>query len=175
MVSLSELPDPIGDPSPRVVILLDVDGVLNPKVVRDPSATGNTHRLVLSPSRAEVVRDLGSLGPIVWATTWERGALHQLSTDLGINMAGHVPMTRLDPDRRTPKLPAVQRWISRMQATGDLTWDLLVWIDDNLGPDTDAWAAEQGNPTFLVRTDPRYGVRSSDAHAIRQWSAAFKP
>lgn len=157
-----------GSPS-RLVILLDVDGVLNPEVTRDSSAMVNNHRLVVPPSRAELVRDLGSLAKIVWATTWDRGSLHQLSADLGVDIAGKVPLARMDWKRPTPKLPAVERWIARMQATGDLSWDMLVWIDDDLGPDAIEWAGEQKTPTNLICTSPLEGLQSRHVQAVRRW------
>lgn len=169
MAFMNGLPEPCGRQSPRLVILLDVEGVLNPKVIQDPNAMVNTYRLVVSPARAGVVRDLGLLGTIVWATTWDRTALQQLGADLGIDIAGNVPMTKLDPDRPTPKLPAIQRWISRMQATRDLVWDRLVWIDDDLGPDAQQWADEQMHSSLLVRTDPYLGVQRAHTQIIRQW------
>lgn len=175
MVIMNGLPASAVGGASRLVILLDVDGVLNPRVIQDPSAMENHHRLVITPTRAQVVRDLASLGTIVWATTWDRTSLQQLSADLGVDIRGSVPMTRLDSGRPTPKLPAVQRWITRMEATGDLAWDFLVWIDDDLGPDAQEWVEERRNSTLLIRTDSHLGVQRAHAKIIRQWLSLSTP
>jgi hypothetical protein len=110
------------------VVLLDVDGVLNPVLKGDA--------LTLEPSRADLVRELDRVAGIVWATTWSSTFTWRLGQDLGLS-----PDTKAiafpNPVEANPRLPAptpklhwVLRWLSRSFEQGGMP--AVIWIDDHL-------------------------------------------
>jgi hypothetical protein len=50
-----------------VLILMDVDGVLNPALTRDPDTSEPV--LSLTPGRAQLLSGVSGLGELVWATS----------------------------------------------------------------------------------------------------------
>ena len=153
--------------SPRVLILLDVDGVLNP-VAQHP-------RLVLSPARALLVQQLTALGEIVWATTWSPTHTFHLTRELGLPATTegiafprdmHANASAPAP---TPKLHWVARWLARQ----DELPRALVWIDDLLRPDAADWADAQPYPTLLVHPEPRSGLMPEHLDSVTTFVAAL--
>jgi hypothetical protein len=62
--------------SNTALILLDVDGVLNPQV--------SSGTLTLDPARAALVTQLSVLGSIVWATSWSAADTYHLANNIGL-------------------------------------------------------------------------------------------
>ncbi|TFD45398.1 hypothetical protein E3T55_18890 [Cryobacterium frigoriphilum] len=152
---------------PRVLILLDVDGVLNP-VAQHP-------RLVLSPARALLVQRLAALGDIVWATTWSPTHTFHLTRDLELPSAteGIAFPRDLHVDPRAPAPTPKLHWIARWLARQDEPPTAVVWIDDLLRPDAVDWAAAQPYPTLLVHPEPRVGLAPEHLDAVTAFVAAL--
>lgn len=155
----------------RPVLLLDVDGVLCP--VRDnerpggyhaPSAefrsasyehwgTGETIELWISPSNAERLALLAKVFEIVWATGWAHhanrviGPLHGLPDLRFVELSWSEDMRSLESSW---KLPAVARYVGDDQP--------CVWIDDDIRPDAEQWAANRPGRTLLIPVDHRVGL-----------------
>jgi len=144
-----------------VLILLDVDGVLNPRLVNQ--------RLALDPAREQLVRTLAELGSVVWATTWSPTHTFHLTRDLGLprDTEGIAFPRDLHVDVRapapTPKLHWVERWLARQDAPPTA----VVWIDDLLRQDAVDWAATRSYPTLLVHPDAQVGLTAEHVHGIR--------
>ncbi|NQX11906.1 hypothetical protein HQQ80_09750 [Microbacteriaceae bacterium VKM Ac-2855] len=152
-----------------VLILLDVDGVLNPHVVSDRRRGG--HRLVLEPERAELVRRLAAVGTIVWATTWPPPLTSVLAQDLrlpsateAITFDGGLPRDARFPGH-TGKLQPVAHWLDRAIARG-IAFDEVVWIDDNLRQDALEWAELQPYPVHVLVPDAAVGITSAEVAEI---------
>lgn len=159
------------------LILLDVDGVLNPSVVSDRAAGG--HRLVLDEDRAALVARLAAIGTIVWATTWPPELTSVLARDLrlperteAIVFRGGLPRDARFPGQ-TGKLQPVAAWLE--QARERQAIDAVVWIDDNLREDAYAWAGEQDTPFHLVRPDSAEGLTSDEVAGAEEFLAALAP
>ncbi|PPG87481.1 hypothetical protein C5C00_04040 [Rathayibacter rathayi] len=157
------------------LILLDVDGVLNPSVRSDRAA--GSHRLELEPEREALVARLAAVGTIVWATTWPPRLSSVLADDLGlpggteaIVFDGGLPRDPRFPGQ-TGKLHPVATWLERAAERGPL--DAVVWIDDNLGQDAYTWAREQSTPFHLVRPESATGLTDDEVAGAERFLAAL--
>ena len=146
------------------LILLDVDGVLNPSVSSDRAA--GSHRLMLEPEREELVRRLAEAGTIVWATTWPPKLTSVLADDLGlpagteaIVFGGGLPRDPRFPGQ-TGKLQPVAVWLEKARARFAI--DAVVWIDDNLRGDAFDWAREQDTPFHLIVPEAATGLTADE-------------
>jgi hypothetical protein len=140
----------------RPLLLIDVDGVLNPHV-RPGSTLGSqyaVHRIAgqdvrLAVAHGEWLHRLARLYDLAWATPWEADANALIGPVIGAppNMPV-IAFTDLDARGWTWKLPAVELFVADRP---------LAWLDDDHGQDAHAWAAARMVPTLLVRPDGYVG------------------
>jgi hypothetical protein len=154
------------------VILLDIDGVLNPSLC--PGSGGGQPLLRLSHEKRALVRRLARSGLIAWVSTWPADMVAGLEAQLGLD-AEPLRVTMVfrpsDVDARTPRLTSVTRWLYRMSATDEAGWDSVVWIDDVLGPDARRWATEHDQPVHLEQPDPDSGLTEGHVARIEEFVA----
>ncbi len=140
----------------RPLLLIDIDGVLNPYVrAGDEIPTGyDAHRLggmnvVLCKSHGGWLHELATRYDLVWASTWEADADALIGSAIGAPPGiPHLTFAERDPQDWTWKLPAVTRLV------GDRP---VAWLDDDPGHGASEWAADRAAPTLLVRPDARIG------------------
>jgi hypothetical protein len=161
----------------RPLILLDVDGPLNPfaapACARPPGFVEHAIRLSRW-DRRKVLRlwlnpthgpDLCALAEradaqLAWATTWEHRANTVIAPVIGLP---NLPVIDVGGAGESWKFPAVARY------AGDRP---LVWLDDDfdLFPAArDHFLAGRRAPTELLRVDPRLGLSGEDLHAVELW------
>lgn len=151
-----------------VLILMDVDGVLNPVTKWD--SIEQEHRVLLSNDRRALLAEASTLGTIVWVTSCSLSVTEQLDSQAGI--AGttlRAPLGFGDPAAETPKLPQLSRWVTRLIAESRDEVEMVVWIDDVHGRDANEWAASSRLPFFLVTTQPQQGMTATDLDKARRW------
>lgn len=149
----------------KPIILLDVNGVLNPKLQPDGSSDGADARL--SDLKTALVRRLATKGRIAWVSTSPDDVLDGLEAQLELEVSPlRVAITPApdDEDKQTPKLGSVARWLNKMAAAGAADWDAIVWVDDALGTDVHDWAHEYHQPVLLEKPDPAEGL--TEAHVV---------
>jgi hypothetical protein len=139
----------------RPLLLLDVDGVLNPYGGECPA--GFTEH-VLFPDEIEPVRvcvdhgewiaELAGVYEVVWATAWGEEANRLLAPLLGVPRMPVVPFPQV-PFSADLKVPAIDALAGDRPAA---------WIDDMLGPAAYDWAARRPAPTLLLPADPAVGL-----------------
>jgi hypothetical protein len=150
-----------------VVVLLDVNGVLNPRMVAG--------RLQLDEARAVLVRELAALGRVVWATTWPPPFTAQLEGAVGMPGDTRAIDFSVPDDRQgdyageTGKLPKVRRWLGENAGADGPEAGAVVWIDDHLGADARAWAAEQQRPVLLVQPHAFEGLTAEQVAEVRRF------
>jgi hypothetical protein len=156
------------------VLLLDVDGPLNPyaaKPHRRPEGY-ETHRLLTPRWETAERRRLTEWGlpnkPVkplrVWLNPNHGPALAALPFDL-------VWATTCEEDRAEPgggvfwKTPEIVAW-----AKGRA----FAWIDDEITEADRAWVNEHHEgPALLHRVDPRFGLANNDFAALTAWATGL--
>jgi hypothetical protein len=157
-------------PDPRPLLLIDIDGVLNPFVpTGDPIPAGYAERriggqrMLLNDAHGTWLRTLADRFDLVWVSTWEAEA------NALVAPAIHAPLdlpfiafAERTPDGWTWKLPAVQRYAGERP---------LAWLDDDPGPDVAAWAAGRASPTLVISPDPRIGWTEDQHRRLLDFAA----
>jgi hypothetical protein len=160
----------LSDGDPRPVLLVDVDGVLNPWLAEDcPPGYGEYsffpgERVLLSPGHGELLLSLERTYELVWATAWEHRANRLICPVLALP---ELPVIEFPLDGRDlyfRKLPAV------IEAVGDRP---CAWIDDEHRPDHYTWAERRGVPTLIVDINPAEGLTSDVVVRLAEWAAAL--
>lgn len=147
----------------RALIILDVDGVLNPQVSHGSEGT----QLHLTEERTSLLRDLADLGEIVWGSTWGAEALNSLSASAGLAASSAIGFTAgTDPEAPTPKLARVRRWVELRELMEEFDWDALVWIDDSLREDALSWLDGLKLPALGVAPEPAVGLIAEHFEAV---------
>jgi HAD domain in Swiss Army Knife RNA repair proteins len=151
----------------KALLLLDIDGVLNP-FAADEVPAGYAEvclfpgegPVLVNPVHGEWVRELASVFDVVWASGWGRDANAYLAPLLRLPPLGFVPM---------PVPPFVPE--AKTAVVADFVADRpVVWIDDEVTDLARSWAAARREATLLVAVDPAVGLtRGQVEHALR-WS-----
>ena len=148
----------------KPLLLLDVDGVLNPLGVSD--APGFTTqrvggmRVLLSTTHGRWLRELADVFDLTWATSWERDA-DLIAERIGLPV-GLPAITFTGQTEWTVKLPDVMEYVGHRA---------LAWVDDQLGPEVHAWAISRPAPTLLIETDSRVGLTEAQVERLRTWAS----
>ena len=160
--------------SPKPLVLVDVDGVLNPARSHAPGYRrqwvfpgGLAHRLLLNPSHGPLLNELAQVAgaELVWASYWRNRANTWVAPRVGLPPLRFVPI----PRRRRPhagsslgtwKACHVAAWVGQTP---------FVWFED----DADAvsrLARQQGLGRHLVvKVDPVIGLTGSHVKHARAW------
>lgn len=165
----------------RPLLLLDVDGPLNPHAApldRRPDGY-TTHRLRptgwadrrplrvwLRPDHgASLLACVAELGcELVWCTTWNDDANRLVGPVIGLP---ELPVVDVGDPHRDPtwKFGAVERYAGSRP---------LAWLDDDFGgvhrAQTEAFLERRAAVrTLLVHVDPAVGLRSDDLDVVAAW------
>lgn len=172
----------------KPLVLLDVDGVLNPfgaawSFEDDPAATAASHgfalhrlttgswsgTVALATWHGRVLRDIAESADIVWATTWNEDANAKIGPLLGLPL---LPVLHLEPgwdDALFWKVPQIAQWLAENHPGRD--W---IWLDDGV-VNSDA-AAVRGldsrvGPGVTYWVDPVVGLTARDFDLVWDWLA----
>lgn len=156
------------------LILLDVDGVLNPFPPRrmGPNWTrakcmmhGRTISVTVNPEHGPkllmLAEDAGA--QLVWATTWEHDANREIGPLIGLPTLAVVEM---DPglDYDVPgvllKTPYIADYVGRRP---------FVWFDDDATGRDVEYLRERCGPCHLVPVDCWYGLTDEDIQSAADW------
>jgi hypothetical protein len=155
--------DTSGPEATKPLLLLDIDGVLNPLGVRNApgfvACDLGGMRVLLNPDHGRWLRSLAAAFDLTWATSWERDA-DLIAERIGLPVG--LPYVAFNGQEDwTIKLPDVMRYV------GDRS---MAWVDDVLDIETRAWAASRSAPTLLVETDRRVGLTSDHVDRLRAFA-----
>jgi hypothetical protein len=154
---------------PRPILLVDVDGVLNPWLAEgcpDGFALYEFfpgERVLLSPAHGRLLTSLGSAFELVWATAWEHQANELITPVLAMPELPVIEFP-LSDDLQFRKLPAVIRAVGNRPCA---------WIDDEHQPDHYTWARKRDVPTLIIDIDPAVGLTTDVAERLADWAAAL--
>ncbi|MEV8097363.1 hypothetical protein [Kitasatospora sp. NPDC085879] len=183
-------PDSRPDEDGRPLLLLDVDGPLNPYRAKPhrrpegylthrvkpaswltrhpgtPPASVKPLRLWLNPDHGPALLAL-PFRP-VWCTTWTAEANEWIGPPIGLPELPFVPWPRMhhgDPDGLHWKTRYLTEWAAGRP---------FAWVDDEIEPQDTAWiAANHPAPALTLRIDHRYGLRPDDFAVLAAWAAAL--
>lgn len=154
------------------LLLLDVDGVLNPYAASTCPAGYTEHRFFrgedpvrLCLAHGPWLQELAARFQLVWATAWGREANRLLAPLLQLPQLSTVPFPPI-PFDPLEKLEAVVRYV------GDRP---VAWIDDALTPEAYAWAAKRAAPTLLISIDPADGLTRLAIERVLRWADTSPP
>jgi hypothetical protein len=158
----------LSDADLRPILLVDVDGVLNPwAAVACPYGYEEYdfipgERVLLSAGHGELLASLATSYELVWATAWEHNANQLICPVLSLPELPVIEFPLSGRDLLFRKLPAV------IDAVGDRP---CAWIDDAHMPDHYEWAMTRGVPTLIVDIDPAEGLTGEVAKQLARWAA----
>ncbi|MER5498257.1 HAD domain-containing protein [Streptomyces sp. NPDC002466] len=154
------------------LLLLDVDGVLNPFAARDCPEGYREHGFFpgeeppvrLCDAHGPWLADLGREFELVWATGWEDQANTFITPVLNLPT---LPVVRFPPVPFDPaeKVPAIDAFAGDRPAA---------WVDDAHTPEALAWARSRTAPTLLVTTDPARGLTADMIQELLCWRGSLE-
>ena len=149
----------------KPVLLLDVDGVLCPYFTDEPIDGYEQHdvgpvSVWINREHGVWLQGLAEAYELVWATTWEHDAPEVLGPVLGLPEMPVIEFTH-GAANKTWKIADVDAFIGDRPAA---------WLDDELGPDADAWADQRSGRTLLVRVDATVGLEESHIDDLRAFA-----
>ncbi|MBO0870391.1 MAG: hypothetical protein J2P15_17695 [Micromonosporaceae bacterium] len=150
----------------RPLLLLDVDGVLNP-YPPDPPAGFTDHYLFpgeepvrVNPEHGLWLTEASKVVDLAWASSWNNEANQFLAPLLHIAALPVITMPQgpFDPSEKVPRIAAYAR--DRPAA----------WIDDIHTPHAHRWAADRAAPTLLITADPMVGLTRESIDRVIAWA-----
>ncbi|MGI5238919.1 hypothetical protein [Dactylosporangium sp. CA-139066] len=153
------------------VLLLDLDGVLNP-FAAPTCPEGYQERVFFEgeepvrycTAHAAWIEELAAAGELWWATAWGDHANELYLPALGLQPLPFVPFPPV-PFAPELKVPAVDAVVGDRPAA---------WIDDNHTETGHRWAADRPAPTLLVSIDPAVGLTRTDVDRVLTWAAEHR-
>jgi hypothetical protein len=170
----------------KPLLLLDVDGPLNPYKADPPPAggyrehflvgdsftddQGHAHtgglRVLLHPDTGRMLLALTDLVDLVWATAWEDMANKLIAPAIGLPQLPliHFPRRRSYPFGQIFKRDDVEAYV------GDRPF---AWFDDDFQTADYFWACQRtdsGIPTRLRWVDPAIGLTQLDVDVVADWA-----
>lgn len=150
------------------LLLLDIDGVLNPYAA-SAVPTGYVARrlfdgeepVLVNVGHGEWIRELSAAFDVAWVSGWGQEANTVLARVLGLPALPVVPLPR-GPFAAEAKVSAVASFAGQRPA---------VWIDDMLTPPAWQWAASRRPATLLIAIDPAVGWSRSHVDQLLRWAA----
>jgi hypothetical protein len=161
----------LNNADPRPLLLVDVDGVLNPwQAVECPPGFREYgffpgERVLLSEGHGALLRELADSYELVWATAWEHRANRLICPVIALPELPVIEFPLAGTDFFFRKLPSV------IESVGDRP---CAWIDDEHHPAHHEWARERGAPTLIVDIDPAIGLTAAVATELAAWATALR-
>jgi len=151
----------------RPLLLLDIDGVLNPWAA--PTLPDGFKEHVLFPKderphrfsehHGEWIRELARSFEVVWASAWGSVANQLLAPILRLPEFDWVPYPPT-PFPPSSKVPSIAAFVGERSAA---------WVDDDITAEARAWASGRENPTLLVPVDPTIGLLPEHVRSLEVW------
>jgi hypothetical protein len=160
------------------LILIDVDGVLNPWQRQGPQwekhravADGTTWNVILNPDHGPMLLTLAAEtgAELVWATTWDHDANREIGPRIGLPELPVIEV-RTHPGEPGvhPKTPPVAEYVNGRP---------FVWFDDDLTAADARYLKDHPGvgEHLIVHVGPRVGLTPKHAEMAAAWLANRAP
>jgi hypothetical protein len=165
---------------PTPLILVDVDGVLNP--ARSDAGgyrrhwafpRGVAHRLLLNSSHGQMLTDLAEAADaeLVWASYWQNQANTWIAPRIGLPSLRFVPIP-------TPWRPRARSSLGQWKARHVAAWigqTPFVWLEDNPGVPRHLARQPGLGRHLVVAVDPAIGLTHQHIGRARMWLDDLRP
>jgi hypothetical protein len=151
----------------RPLLLLDVDGVINPYGPEPPAGYTEydffpgEEAIRVNPAHGAWITAAGVVLDIAWATAWNEEANRLLAPLLNIAPLPVVTMPSA-PFQPDDKIPPIAAYAGQRP---------VAWIDDIHTPRAHDWAANRTAPTLLITIDPAIGLTRASIDTVIAWAA----
>ncbi|WP_324652678.1 HAD domain-containing protein [Georgenia sp. H159] len=153
----------------RPLLMLDVDGVLNPYGASHPPSSYADHHMFpgeepvrVNPEHGVWITKASSVLDVAWASSWNDDA-----NTLLVPLLQMAPLlvVRMPPPPFEPKekVPAIAAYAQQRP---------VAWIDDLHTPEAHRWATGRGVPTLLITIDPAIGLTRDSIDRVIAWATA---
>ena len=172
---------PSGPATQKPVLLVDVDGVLNPFAHRGDFAPGwetyqiealhlgnpKTFRVFLWAKHGSWLDELETDFELIWATTWEEQANTLIGPKIGL--VRHWPVAEI-----AWRMSGYNKTMGIEELIGDRP---AAWIDDEPGSSGLYWRDERlkrGIPTLILTPDPAVGLTRAHKDKLHRFAASLR-
>ena len=154
----------VSETSPPL-LLMDVDGVLNPYPDCPDGFTEyiffpeDQEPVRLSARQGDWLRELAAHFAMAWASSWEAQANLHLCPHFGLP---ELPFVLFPPRPFEPsaKVPPIDLFVGHRP---------VAWVDDIVTAEALHWASERDAPTLLVEVDPAVGLTRNAVDELLAW------
>ncbi|MBA2460612.1 MAG: hypothetical protein H0V45_02395 [Actinobacteria bacterium] len=156
---------------PRPILLLDVDGVLNP-FPECPEGfdehdffPGDDEPVRLARTHGAWLAELGEVFDIAWATGWGVDANRLLCPFFDLPEYALVDLPPI-PFEAREKVPAISAFVGSDRPAA--------WMDDMITPEAVRWAEERSAPTLLVQVGSATGLTRAQVDQALSWADGLR-
>lgn len=154
----------------KPMLLVDVDGVLNPYGFDQPPSGFTPHRffpeedypVLLADVHGLWLQELGTVFDLVWASAWGEEANRFIAPLFGLSQWPTISFPPI-PFNPAEKVPAVDLFV------GDRP---CAWLEDLMTKEAFDWAARRTAPTLLIDVEPAVGLTREMVEYLLDWAAA---
>lgn len=155
---------------PKPLLLLDVDGVLNPFPATPEGYLeyelfpGDGEPVRLCSRHAEWLRELAAVFEIAWASGWGEAANEVICPIFDLPPFPVVPFPAV-PFQPRDKVPAVAAF------TGERP---TAWVEDIVTGEARVWAAQRVAPTLIVEVSSTFGLTREIVEELLAWGTMLE-
>ena len=151
----------------KPVLLVDVDGVLNPYGFDQPPSGFTPYRffpedddpVLLAELHGVWLRELSHVFDMVWASAWGEEANRFIAPLFRLPKWPTIPFPPI-PFDPAQKVPAIDLFV------GDR---VCAWVEDKMTKEAFDWAAKRAVPTLLVDVEPSIGLTREMTEQLLEW------